>query len=82
MPILSDYLLGYENGYRDGQTFQKEKAKHTHKEAQKDLQALRVLRVELANTIADPMWDAHAEVSKRALKRWHEVVDTYIKENP
>lgn len=45
------------------------------------VQQLRALRVELANFISDPMWDAHAEVPKRALKRWHNTVDTYLKEN-
>ena len=49
-------------------------------DARDAIQQLRVLRVELANTLSDPMWDAHAEVSKRALKRWHNIIDTYLKE--
>jgi hypothetical protein len=43
------------------------------------LQQLRVVREELGRTIADPMWNGHAEVSKRALKRWHEAIDIFIK---
>ncbi|WWQ12976.1 hypothetical protein PQ43W_30 [Ralstonia phage PQ43W] len=28
----------------------------------------------IANCIADPMWEGHAEVSKTNLKRWHKLL--------
>jgi hypothetical protein len=34
---------------------------------------------ELGTVIGDPMWCAHAEVSKVALKRWHNVLHRIIK---
>lgn len=46
--------------------------------AARDVHALRVARAEIGLTISDPMWADHAEVSKRALKRWHEAIDVEI----
>ncbi|MFW6855312.1 hypothetical protein ACODYM_28895 [Burkholderia gladioli] len=34
---------------------------------------------EIGRAIADPMWAAHSEVSKRALKRWHKALSSAIK---
>ena len=47
-------------------------------DAARDVHALRVARAEIGRTISDPMWADHAEVSKRALKRWHEAIDVEI----
>jgi hypothetical protein len=33
---------------------------------------------EIGRCIADPMWAAHAEVSKRTLKRWHQAISLML----
>ena len=46
--------------------------------AARDVHALRTVRAELGLTISDPMWAEHAEVNKRALRRWHSVINAEI----
>jgi len=40
---------------------------------------LIAIRDEIGTVIGDPMWCAHAEVSKMALKRWHNLLYRTIK---
>lgn len=39
---------------------------------------LRVTRAEIDLIVSDPMWVDHVEISKRALRRWREALDTAI----
>jgi hypothetical protein len=44
---------------------------------------LRVTRAEIDLIVSDPMWADHAEVSKRALRRWRDAIDrAAAKEQP
>jgi hypothetical protein len=40
---------------------------------------LIAIRDEIGTVIGDPMWCAHSEVSKVALKRWHNIMHRMVK---
>jgi len=44
-----------------------------------EVDELRTVRDEVALSIGDVMWDSHAEITKRTLKRWHKIIDKVIK---